>query len=167
MAVLLARDYGFERKGILACIRALDDESGLDGAAHAEIDRVCSHFDADFEKSTNIHHAYIPINLRGMVVNAELKRFARRKAVVTDRLHGLLFAAITRTPCVAIGAATQKIREYAEMLRDTKAVFFIDKDLSRLSEAIRSATEIEEADYDLSTAPFDAMRGEIAEGFGN
>jgi exopolysaccharide biosynthesis predicted pyruvyltransferase EpsI/glycosyltransferase involved in cell wall biosynthesis len=161
MAVLLTADYGFERDGVLVCIRDLDDESGLDKASHKEIERVCTSFDGAYEKTTNIYREYIPINLRGAVVNEELKRFARHRAVVTDRLHGVLFAAMTNTPCVAISAATQKIREYAEKFRDVEALFFIDRDISKLEEALGSAIEIERANYAFDFEDFDAMHKNI------
>jgi pyruvyl transferase EpsI len=97
-----------------------------------------------------------------MVVNEELKRFARHKVVVTNRLHGMLFAAITHTPCVAISAATQKIREYAEKFCDTGAVFFIDRDISKLSETIDNALKLDRADYVFDNEAFDVMHRIIA-----
>lgn len=43
-------------------------------------------------------------------LDALLTLFGKAKCVVTDRLHGLIFSVITRTPCVAIESGTHKIR---------------------------------------------------------
>jgi pyruvyl transferase EpsI len=40
--------------------------------------------------------------------------FARAKCVVTDRLHGLIFSVISRTPCVVIENINHKIRSTCE-----------------------------------------------------
>jgi pyruvyl transferase EpsI len=147
MSLILARNYGFERAGILACIRALEDESGIDEAAHREIERVCRKYDENYERTDNLYDGDVAINVRGMVVNEQLKKFARRKVVVTDRLHGMLFSVITGTPCVVISAMTQKIREYVPFFEGSNAVFFVDKDIAKLEQAVEEAMKIEMVKY--------------------
>jgi exopolysaccharide biosynthesis predicted pyruvyltransferase EpsI/glycosyltransferase involved in cell wall biosynthesis len=157
MATMLTRNYGFERKGILTVMRDINDESGIDNAAHDEIARVCTLFDAEYEKSTNLYHKHFSFTIRGMVVGEELKRFARHQVVVTDRLHGLVFAAITGTPCVVISSLTQKIKEYVPFFKDSNAVFFIDKDMTKLEGAVKSALSVKTAAYHIDLNVFEKM----------
>ena len=70
------------------------------------------------------------------VVSSELQKFAARQVVVTDRLHGLIFALITHTPCVVMSAFNHKIREFCAMLGETNAVRFIDRNIDRLDDAV-------------------------------
>jgi pyruvyl transferase EpsI len=42
-------------------------------------------------------------------LDAVLRRFRAAEVVVTDRLHGMIFAAITKTPCVALRNSNHKI----------------------------------------------------------
>ncbi|MBQ7221650.1 MAG: polysaccharide pyruvyl transferase family protein [Synergistaceae bacterium] len=45
-----------------------------------------------------------------------LRRVAGAELVVTDRLHGMLFAAITGTPCVAFDNKTGKVHSVYEWI---------------------------------------------------
>ncbi len=54
-------------------------------------------------------HVEIPVFLRSCFVQAKLKHFAGKKLIVTDRLHGMLFAAITATPCIAFDNISKKV----------------------------------------------------------
>ena len=82
------------------------------------------------------------------VVNDELQRYARRRVVVTDRLHGMIFAAVTGTPCVVLDNATHKSRDfYRTFLQDSNAVFYIGTDCDRLEEAIAQALAVENPVY--------------------
>ena len=47
-----------------------------------------------------------------------LSQFRRAQLIVTDRLHGMLFAAITETPCVVTGNCNHKVRATFEWIRD-------------------------------------------------
>lgn len=64
--------------------------------------------DPNAMKTKNINQDDVDANIyflmRHEVVNNELKKFASHKVVVTDRLHGLIFSIITKTPCVLISA---------------------------------------------------------------
>jgi pyruvyl transferase EpsI len=142
MALILQRDFHLDRRGILACIRGANDESGIDDHIREEIDRVIRSIDQHFEKSDNTYPQNISPDIRGMVINEELKKFSRHKVIVTDRLHGMIFSAVTNTPCVVISARTQKIREFVPFFKDSNAVFFIDKDVGKLENAIQKAMHI-------------------------
>jgi hypothetical protein len=70
----------------------------------------------------------------------------------------MLFAVITHTPCVVMSAYTQKIREFVRYFNDSNAVIFIDKDISKLEEAMTKAINVEEPIYPiLETKPFNDM----------
>jgi pyruvyl transferase EpsI len=149
MALILQRDFHLDRRGILACIRDGNDESGIDDHTRGEIDRAIGSIDPNFEKSNNTYSQNIPPGLRGMVINEELKKFARHKVIVTDRLHGMIFAAVTNTPCVVISALTQKIREFVLFFEDSNAVFFIDKNIGKLENAIQRAMQVSQPVFPL------------------
>jgi pyruvyl transferase EpsI len=158
MAMLLRREFNFEREGILTCIRDANDESGIDDDTRKDIYAVVAQFDEHFEKTNNLYEQNISSQMRNLAINEELKKFARHKIAVTDRLHGMLFAVITKTPCVAISAKTQKIREFYAHFTDSNAVFFIDKDISALKTAIESALAVKTPEYPvLKRSLFDEM----------
>jgi pyruvyl transferase EpsI len=139
MSLMLKRDFGLKRSGILACIRDANDESGIDDKDRAYISETIQIFDPDYEKSNNVYQENIPPVMRSTVINNELKKFADHKVVITDRLHGMIFALLTNTPCVVISAYTQKIKEFVPFLESSNIVFFIDKNLDKLENSIKLA----------------------------
>jgi pyruvyl transferase EpsI len=158
MAMLLRREFNLDREGVLVCIRDANDESGIDDHMRESIYTTVARFDAHFEKTNNLYSQNISSQMRNAAINEELKKFAQHRIAVTDRLHGMLFAVMTKTPCVAISAKTQKIREFYEYFADSNAVFFIDKDISALEAAVEAALAVQTPEYPVLTRRmFDEM----------
>lgn len=142
----LQRDYGFDRRGILLCLRE-DGETVLAQQKQQILDTV-HRLDPGVEIRTNMAEQDISRVDRAAVVNGELQRYARHRVVVTDRLHGMIFAAVTGTPCVVLDNATHKSRDFYEtFLQDSNAVFYIGTDCDRLEEAIAQALAVEKPVY--------------------
>ena len=151
MALILKKDYRFQRKGILLCLRDLNDESGLSRELYDNILSTVEKVDPEYIKTNNLYHNIptedIHRDIRWEAVTAELKRFSSVSVVVTDRLHGLIFSMITSTPCVLLSAFNQKIPEFYEMVNGSNGIFFIDYDISKLNGAIEMAYQIDDIKY--------------------
>lgn len=50
-----------------------------------------------------VDHMILPQN-RADELNSKYEQFKHAQLVITDRLHGMIFAAITGTPCVVINS---------------------------------------------------------------
>ena len=59
------------------------------------------------------------MNSHQFITEHKLDQFKRAKIVVTDRLHGMIFAAITNTPCLVFDSMTQKTRGVYELIKQT------------------------------------------------
>lgn len=151
MALILQRDYCLKRQGILLCIRDLTDESGLTKEEYLGVIQTVADCDPAFEKTNNLYATDIPRQEREFVVYEELKRFARHRVVVTDRLHGLIFSIVTQTPCVVLSAFNQKIREFSADFSNSNAVFFLDRKLDEIADAVQKAMEVEQSEYPILT----------------
>lgn len=64
---------------------------------------------------------------RELVVYDKLIEFARAKIVVTDRLHGMLFAAITGTPCIAMDNISKKVSGAYKWLEGLGYIKFVNQ----------------------------------------
>lgn len=64
-----------------------------------------------------------------------LHEFSCSKLVVTDRLHAMIFSAITGTPCIAIDNKNKKISGVYEWIKDLEYISFCD-DETKLIEQI-------------------------------
>ena len=146
-ALYLHMDYNFERKGILCCIRDLDDESALDNVKYTKLLNIIKSFDNNYSFTTNTSKESIKkMNLSQEVYN-QLENFAKHKLIITDRLHGLIFAIITNTPCIVLSSYNFKIKENYEMLKDNKTIFFIDKDIDSLNSIIKKCLSMKLNNY--------------------
>lgn len=82
--------------------------------------------------TTNIQYSDTCIhrNLSYMQSEDELKnlwkQFSTSKMIITDRLHGLIFAVITKTPCIALPNYNHKVKGIYEWVKQCRYIKFID-----------------------------------------
>lgn len=122
-----------ERKGIMICFRE-DKEK-------REESKKCKDFFAELTEYHNeniiYNSTYIQIQRRiskkqhKQRVYSKLREFSGCKLVLTDRLHAMLFSAITGTPCIALDNISGKVRWSYEWLKKLDYIYFA-KDLEEV-----------------------------------
>ncbi len=60
-------------------------------------------------------------------VQRKLDEFRKAKFVITDRLHGMYFCAITGTPCIALNNVSKKVGEGTRWLKHLPYILCIDE----------------------------------------
>lgn len=123
MVLSLERNYGLERNGILLCFRD-DREKCISGDVVREIETSAKEINIEIKYSSTVLERNVDASEREQVVEDKLKEFASAKLVITDRLHGMLFAAITGTPCIAFDNETGKVGGVYEWIKHLDYVFF-------------------------------------------
>ena len=63
--------------------------------------------------------------MRGKVLENKLNEFKKAKLVLTDRLHGMIFAAITGTPCVAMDNYNHKVRGVYQLMKHIEYIEYV------------------------------------------
>jgi|GEM_PF-251107 len=153
MALMLTIDFKLPRKGLLLCIRDLEDESAFTNEEYMFIENTIRRIDSNFTKTNNLYKGEADNNIykemRKSVVIDELKNFSKHEVVITDRLHGLIFAIITHTPCVVMSSYNYKIEEFCEIVGYSNAIFFIDHNINILEDAIEKAINIKQPTYQI------------------
>lgn len=81
------------------------------------------------------------------VVKSKFEQFNKSKLVVTDRLHGMIFAAITETPCVVVGSYTHKTIESYKWIKNLEYIKFCNN-IENIEEDIQSVMESKNIKYD-------------------
>ncbi|EKY29059.1 polysaccharide pyruvyl transferase family protein [Clostridium celatum] len=115
----------YERTKVMLCLRN-DKESIID----VDKSRLFNELDRAFE---NVFAYDTVINISITADNREnelrkmLNEFLRCKVVITDRLHGMLFAAITKTPCIVTKSLDYKITGTYEWIKDLNYIKFVEK----------------------------------------
>lgn len=123
-----------KRENILFCLRK-DVEKNI---SNEHIEKLKN----NIYNNININNTDTVINQRITNIEriqhfeAKLNEFAKHKIVVTDRLHGMIFAAITETPCIAIGNYNYKVKGVYEWIKDLEYIYFVD-DIDTAEEKIK------------------------------
>lgn len=77
-----------------------------------------------------------------------LKNYSQAKMVITDRLHGMIFAYITRTPCIVFDNNNGKIKNtYSLWLKDCKYICFAE-DFGELNKYITYFEQLTTDDFE-------------------
>lgn len=99
-----------KREGILLCLRG-DKERTLTDEQREHLETLGTHTD------TVLDHPVL-LEEREGTVRDKLNQFASAELVITDRLHGMIFAAITETPCIVLNSLSHKVLGCYEWLKD-------------------------------------------------
>lgn len=96
-----------QRKNIgLLCFRS-DKENCL---TQKQIDSIISKLNKiKLKRITTIKKHIVPISFRKHEVNKILNEMSQAQIIITNRLHAMIFAAITATPCIAIDNVSHKV----------------------------------------------------------
>jgi len=128
------------RKGVLLCMRS-DQERLLTYTETDHIEQLCAKYGQVEYTDTfapDEYCGFINARTRKALVDAKLEQFCKAELVITDRLHGMVFAAITGTPCVALSNHNHKVKGTAEWIKDLDYISYVD-DTKDIAEAVHAA----------------------------
>lgn len=63
---------------------------------------------------------------REKALQEQFRSFGSAELVITDRLHGMIFSALTETPCIVIDSKSPKVRGCYEWIKDLGYIRFAD-----------------------------------------
>lgn len=131
--------YKKKREGILMCMRSDKEKSikradviGIENHLYKKFGNLLSDSLQQTSKEKEIRYTdtVVPYTIkpkkRSAEVNKKLEEFASAKLVITDRLHGMIFAAITGTPCIAFGNSSGKVKGVYEWIKDLEYIKYVE-----------------------------------------
>lgn len=133
------------RQGIMVCLRT-DRESILDAESRERIVRACSRWKAKVWLSSIHGSRYIPHENRETEVEAKLSEIASAELIITDTLHGMIFATITSTRCIALSNYNHKIEGTYRWIQHLPWVRHVD-DASHVEALIPELLSLEVPEY--------------------
>ena len=153
IVLTMKRIFDLKREKPLLVLRS-DKEKGLSEFAQNKIEELLKRIYGSFNV-TDTHLGHDDFDMKGEVraniLDEKFKQFNSSKLVITDRLHGMIFAAITETPCVALDSGTHKTVESYKWLKDLGYIEFCN-DINSLEEKIKKVTSCKSIHYDNSFA---------------
>ena len=127
MVLSLDRTNGQEkRKGCILCLRWDCERTRTRAEDHAIRKKASDIFgDNILELDMCTGHS-IQLCDREKELTAQFSKFRSSELVITDRLHGMIFCAITGTPCIVIDSKSPKVRGCYEWIRNLDYIRFAD-----------------------------------------
>lgn len=110
------------RNGVLICLRDDAERFYSDGQTASMLDALKAE-NALSVADTNLHRTIATEN-RLLEITTLLNTFAKHKVVVTDRFHGMIFAVLSGTPCVALRSSDHKITEGIKWFKDYDGIYY-------------------------------------------
>ena len=118
-------DQNNEREGILLCLRS-DKEGKLSLEEKLQIEKECRKWGQNVTITDTCTNYVIKDEDRERILLSKLELWSRARLVVTDRLHGMFFSLITKTPCIVLGNNHHKVREAYDTIGDCDYIRYID-----------------------------------------
>lgn len=139
-------DYEYDRENILVCLR-----NDLEGFINVENKKkIINNLKLDYENvivSDTVINKNINIETRGVELKSIWNEFFKSKVVITDRLHGMIFSVITKTPCIVIRNSDHKIIESYKWIRNLNYIKLIeDTDYDNIKKHIEELLNLEKVD---------------------
>lgn len=149
IVMTMKEDFNYKRDNVLIMFRE-DKEKTLSDDTTKKIKSIIekkfgSYIVSDMHLGEDVTNIYG--ECRKKIVYEKLKQLNQSKLVVTDRLHGMIFSAITQTPCIVLGSYTHKIKESYKWLNNLEYIVFCD-DIDCFEEKILEVLSCKNKTYD-------------------
>lgn len=130
------------------CIRH-DQESGLGASVLDEITEYINKIGKEPLFINTVIPDTVEVNKQEIFLEAVWETFASCDAVITDRLHGVIFSYIMDTPCMAINTNNDKVVGICRWLEDcdwivlSRTPDLLESDIKQLLQSIDSRVDFE------------------------
>lgn len=125
MAMLLdysRQEYSVDNR-VLLCFR---DDVEKKYNIKDSVENMLKEMNISYEYGDTIADEYISLEDGTSRLEKYLRGYGKYRLIITDRLHGMIFAAITGTPCIAIDNATSKVKNVYKWLEHIEYIKFIE-----------------------------------------
>jgi exopolysaccharide biosynthesis predicted pyruvyltransferase EpsI len=136
MALMLPiTDGNLRGDGALLILRNDSEKTLSDEQDHKILSTVESKFSQVKQRDTHTYREQLSSTEAKNALNQLFQDYMSAKIVITDRLHGMLFAFLTNTPCIVLKSKSPKIKGVYFWIKDAENIMLID-DVNQLSKSI-------------------------------
>lgn len=153
-------DYKIKRNGILFCFRNDKEKNFYD----KNIIKLLKFKNETIDYTDTVINHNVRISSREKELEKKLKEFAKYKLVITDRLHGMIFAYLTKTPCIAFDNVSKKVTGVYKWIQKSNCIeCYNNFDSKIISDKIDYLLNIEEEDkyFENCNNTFELLEKEI------
>jgi pyruvyl transferase EpsI len=113
-----------KKNDILLCMRN-DVEKRISNAQVQQIYTLLQEYGSVTVTDT-VETEIFPIEQRFLFLDKMLNKFSNSKFVVTDRIHGMIFAYLTNTPCLVFGNYNHKVESEYQWIKGCGNIKFME-----------------------------------------
>ena len=135
-----------KRKKILICLRN-DREKTLTERKAKRLMKMLKNYNYEIEIASTVLEYNVSKKQRELEIRRKLLQFLKARLVLTDRLHGMIFSAITETPCIALDNTSKKVSGGYEWFRQFDYIKLVEQD-EVTTELIDQLLSYKEIHYD-------------------
>lgn len=125
-----------ERKGVVFCLRNDKEKSALSQTADEVRKEAESMALPVMDYDTHIDKEHMSLDVRKKELDKIWKIFSSSQLVVTDRLHGMIFAYITGTPAIVYPNNNIKIEKCYEWIKNCGYIYFCKENSIQLKDVL-------------------------------
>lgn len=125
-----------QRNGCLLCLRNDREKTRTNEQEAIVFQQATNLFGENVRYTDMCVNRRIPIESRKIELSQKFNEFREASLVITDRLHGMIFCAITETPCIVINSKSPKVRGCYEWIKNLDYIRFAD-DTTQISQLYR------------------------------
>lgn len=115
-----------ERKGITFAMRK-DQEKGNMGFLSSQLKITLDRKGTTItDYDTHIGKEHMSVSERELELEKIFKQFSNSEWVITDRLHGMIFAFITQTPAIVFPNSNFKVAKCYEWIKECGYIYFVE-----------------------------------------
>lgn len=135
------------RSGCLLCMRK-DKEKTLNEEQVTKIKEQISSYYNNIKTTDTVINKRVTIKNRETELKTILKDFKNSKLVITDRLHGMIFATVTKTPCIVFNNSSSKVKGVYQYIKKYANYVFFCEEATQLDNFIKEIQNLQEIKFD-------------------
>lgn len=125
------------RDGCLLCLRSDREKTITTSEETSLLDQITAIFGENIRR-TDMHYPDLVLpEDRNHALEMKYQEFRDAELVITDRLHGMIFSAITGTPCIVLNSKSPKVSGCYEWIKDLEYIKFCE-DVQSITALYRS-----------------------------
>lgn len=150
-----------KRKYIMTCLR--NDKEGVLGKDKENLISNLKNKYSNLLIYDTVIDRKVTKEKREEELNNMFDKFFGARVVITDRLHGMVFCAITKTPCIVTKSLDHKVTGTYEWIKDLNYIKLVDNlNFDEVEKLITELSSIKEySDIDFDSMYFNKLREKI------
>lgn len=140
--VLFSKRDSQEKKDSIALCFRNDVEKVLNESEREKIYMYAKRLSDDVYYTDTQLKYHVNIRNREKTLRTFMRDLSKNRLVITDRLHGMVFCAITKTPCIVMSNYNHKVNGVYQWINSLKFIYFA-KDLYNIEEVIKKYYDLD------------------------